>query len=185
MKRLSAGAQVQQLKRRARTSIGTRLNSTHPGRGGPSRLHGVALPLPQISKVDAGFKSNGPPEPVPPPDPLIGEIDPEQSRRFTLGSAANTLWKTALSGDKAYKTVEGSIGGLHEAGAILTRLSSWVGPLFVEWVRHRVVRAPACVPPMRLFRLSRHKGSACGATIISKIPYFLCEYTSKLRAKRV
>jgi hypothetical protein len=89
-------------------------------------LEGVVQPLPQISMVDAGFRGNNPPLPVPPPDPL-GEIDPEQSRRFTFGSAANAFWKAVLSGDKAAKTVKG-----------WSEVNATLGPKVVpilEWLR--------------------------------------------------
>jgi len=69
-------------------------------------LEGVAQPIPKISTANAEAPKADSAQPAPPPDPL-GEVDPEKSRRFTLGSAVNTLWKAVLSGEKAGKTVEG------------------------------------------------------------------------------
>jgi hypothetical protein len=69
-------------------------------------LENTAQPIPAISPVDLETPKSGIPQPAPPPDPL-GEVDPEKSRRFTLGSAVNALWKAVRSGDEAGKTVEG------------------------------------------------------------------------------
>ncbi len=88
-------------------------------------LEGVAQPLPQISKDDTGFRSNFP-SPVPPPDPL-GEINPERSRRFTLGSAVNALWKAVCSGNEAGKTVKGW-------SEVITTLAPKMADI-LEWVR--------------------------------------------------
>jgi hypothetical protein len=73
-------------------------------------------------------------QPSPPPDPL-GEVDPEKSRRFTVGSAFNALWKVVLSGEKAGKTVEGW-------STVITTLGPNVVPI-LEWLRSvlYVVRA--------------------------------------------
>ena len=53
-------------------------------------LEDTAQPIPAIPPVDLVAPKSGIPRPAPPPDPL-GEVDPEKTRRFTLGSAVNAL----------------------------------------------------------------------------------------------
>jgi hypothetical protein len=89
-------------------------------------LQGVAQPLPQISKHEAGFGANIPPHPVPPPDPL-DPIDPEKSRHFTLASGINTLWKAVSSGKKVEENLEGW-------SKVIAILGPYAAPI-LEWLR--------------------------------------------------
>jgi hypothetical protein len=92
----------------------------------PQSLEGVAQPIPTISNADDEAPKADSAQPAPPPDPL-GEVDPEKSRRFTLGSAVNALWKAVLSGEKAGKTVEGW-------STVIATLGPNVVPI-LEWLR--------------------------------------------------
>jgi hypothetical protein len=70
--------------------------------------------------------THGSAQPLPPPDPL-GEVDPEKTRRLTLGSTVNVLWKAVLSGDKVGETVKGW-------SEVIATLGPTVVPI-LEWLR--------------------------------------------------
>ena len=89
-------------------------------------LENTARPVPAISPVALEAPISEIAQPAPPPDPL-GEVDPEKSRRFTLGSAVNALWKAVRSGDEAGKTVEGW-------SKVIATLGPNVVPI-LEWLR--------------------------------------------------
>jgi hypothetical protein len=89
-------------------------------------LENTAQPIPAITQVDLEAPKSNIEQPVPPPDPL-GEVDPEKSRRFTLGSAVNALWKAVRSGDEAGKTVKGW-------SEVIAILGPNVVPI-LEWLR--------------------------------------------------
>jgi len=93
-------------------------------------LQGVAQPLPQISKYEAGFGANIPPRPVPPPDP-IEPIDPEKSQHFTLASGINAVWKVMSSGKKADENLEGW-------SKVIATLGPYAAPI-LEWLRFFVL----------------------------------------------
>ena len=116
-------------------------------------LENTAQPIPAISPVDLETPKFGIAQPAPPPDPL-GEVDPEKSRRFTLGSAVNALWKAVRSGDEAGKTVEGW-------SKVIATLGPNVVPI-LEWLRSvlYVVRALASVPFRRYLRLEGLRSGA-------------------------
>jgi hypothetical protein len=89
-------------------------------------LENTAQPVPAISPVALETAISEIAQPAPPPDPL-GEVDPEKSRRFTLGSAVNALWKAVRSGDEVDKTVEGW-------SKVIATLGPNVVPI-LEWLR--------------------------------------------------
>jgi hypothetical protein len=89
-------------------------------------LGNTAQPIPAIPPVGLEAPTSGIAQPVPPPDPL-GEVDPEKTRRFTLGSAVNALWKAVRSGDEAGKNVEGW-------SKVIVTLGPKVVPI-LEWLR--------------------------------------------------
>jgi len=89
-------------------------------------LENSAQPLAGISPVHLEASTSDSTQPAPPPDPL-GEVDPEKSRRYTLGSAVNALWKAVQSGEKAGKTVEGW-------STVIATLGPNVVPI-LEWLR--------------------------------------------------
>ena len=89
-------------------------------------LENTAQPIPATSPVGLEAPKSGSPQPAPPPDPL-GEVDPEKTRRFTLGSAVNALWKAVRSGDEAGKTIEGW-------SKVIATLGPNVVPI-LEWLR--------------------------------------------------
>jgi hypothetical protein len=78
-------------------------------------LETTAQPVPAISPVALEARISEIAQPVPPPDPL-GDVDPEKSRRFTLGSGVNALWKAVLSGERAGKTVGRLVEGHRDLG---------------------------------------------------------------------
>ena len=89
-------------------------------------LENTAQPVPAISPVALETAISEIAQPAPPPDPL-GEVDPEKSRRYTLGSAVNALWKAVRSGDEVDKTVEGW-------SKVIATLGPNVVPI-LEWLR--------------------------------------------------
>jgi len=66
----------------------------------------TAEPVPEIPPPGPEAPPLEATQPVPPPDPL-GEVDPEKSQRLTVASGINSLWDTALQGEKIAKNVEG------------------------------------------------------------------------------
>jgi hypothetical protein len=87
-------------------------------------LENTAQPIPAISPVALEAPISNIAQPTPPPDPL-GEVDPEKSRRFTLGSEANALWKAVLFGDEAGKNVEGWSKVIVTLGPKVAEILEW------------------------------------------------------------
>jgi len=88
-------------------------------------LENTAQPIPAILPVDLQAPKSDIAQPAPPPDPL-GEVDLEKSRRFTLGSAVNALWKAVRSGDEAGKTVEGWSKVIATLGPNVVPILDWL-----------------------------------------------------------
>ena len=92
-------------------------------------LETTAKPIPTMLPVDLEAPKSGIAQPAPPPDPL-GEVDPEQSRRFTLASGINALWKVVSSGKKADENLEGW-------SKVIGTLGPYAAPV-PEWLRSYV-----------------------------------------------